>query len=387
MTLESLSYGIEETAVYALLCPPGGWPLLSAVGDVGGFVHFDVDVAPTGNFHTPTYGTTHDLDYAGLSPANIVRTGESSTAIQIAVSSNYGLTWNPDYGGSLSIGPGPVAYSADATAVLLMSDTNGPLISRYTATFSAVPTLPSGAAIASDKVNATVFYGGYAGSFYVSTNIGVSFTETVALGASTVVNKIRVHPFVAGDVWASTDVGLFHSTNYGSTFTQIGSGCTVGYSFALGAASTTSGYPVIYGFFTVDSVLALYKTEDKGLNWEMISDAAHGFGASSANVVGADTAEYGRVYVGTNGRGIFYGAPSGTLPPVTVTASSTSTGSSSTKTSSSSIVITSSSTTTTSSKASSTSTSTSTSKSSSKASSTTSTSKSSTTKTYVYCPF
>jgi len=360
---------------------------LSAVGDVGGFVHFDVDVPPTGNFHTPTYGTTYDLDYAGLSPANIVRTGESSTAIQIAVSYNYGLTWNPDYGGSLTIGPGPVAYSADATAVLLMSNTNGPLISRYTATFNAVPTLPSGAAIASDKVNATVFYGGYAGSFYVSTNIGVSFTETVALGASTTVNKIRVHPFVAGDVWASTDVGLFHSINYGSTFTQIGSGCTAGYSFALGAASTTSGYPVIYGFFTVDSVLALYKTEDKGLNWEMISDATHGFGAGTANVVGADTAEYGRVYVGTNGRGIFYGAPSGTLPPVTVTASSTSTGSSSTKTSSSSIVTTPNlTTTTTSSKASSTSTSTSTSKSSSKASSTTSTSTSSTSKTYVYCP-
>lgn len=68
-------------------------------------------------------------------------------------------------------------------------------------------------------------------SIYVSSDIGVTFAKTASLGSSTVVNKIRVHPTVAGDVWASTDVGLFHSTNYGSTFTQIGSGCTTGYDF------------------------------------------------------------------------------------------------------------------------------------------------------------
>lgn len=136
---------------------------MSAVGDIGGFLHWDLDTAPAQAFHTPTYGTTHDLDYAGNSPANVVRTGESSTAIQIAISANYGLTWNPYYGASLSIGPGPVAYSANADTILLMSDTNGALISKNTATFSAVPTLPSGAVIASDKRNETVFYGGSGG--------------------------------------------------------------------------------------------------------------------------------------------------------------------------------------------------------------------------------
>jgi xyloglucan-specific exo-beta-1,4-glucanase len=59
----------------------------------------------------------------------------------------------------------------------------------------------------------------------------VTFTVTGTLGSSTMVNTIRVHPTVAGDVWASTDVGLFHSTNYGKTFTKISSGVTAGYSF------------------------------------------------------------------------------------------------------------------------------------------------------------
>lgn len=384
ITLESLSYGIEETAVYALLSVPGGPPLLSAVADVGGFIHYNLDTAPAQSFHTPTYGTTHDLDYAGNSPASIVRTGELSTAIQIALSSDYGVTWNQDYGGSIGLGPGPVAYSADATAVLLLSNTGGPLISRYTSTFSAVSTLPSGTTttIASDKRNATVFYAGAAGSFYVSTDIGVTFTKTATLGSSTVVNKVRVHPTVAGDVWASTDVGLFHSTNYGASFEQIGSGCTLGYSFALGAASTSTGYPVIYGFFTVDNVLALYKTEDAGLNWAMISDAAHGFGAASANVVGASYATYGLVFVGTNGRGTFYGVPSGTLPPVTVTG--TSTIASSTTTSSSTVAMTSStkaSTTSTSTTISSTKASSTTATSSTESSTSSSTSKTSSTST------
>ncbi|KAF8854623.1 putative endoglucanase [Acephala macrosclerotiorum] len=347
VTIKSLAQGIEETAALSLLVVPGGAPLLSAVGDIGGFLHSSLDTAPSQAFHTPTYGTTHDLDYAGNFPANVVRTGESSTAIQIATSSDHGVTWNPYYGASLSTGPGKVAYSANADTILLMSSTAGPVISKYSATFSAIPTLPSGAAIASDKRNGTVFYGGSAGSFYVSTDTGVTFTKTATLGSSTAVNQIRVHPTLAGDVWASTDTGLFHSTNYGLSFTQIASGCTAGYSFALGAASTTSGYPVIYGFFTVDTVTALFKTEDAGLNWAMISDANHGFAASSANVVGADMAVYGRVFVGTNGRGIFYGAPSGTLPPVTVTGTSTSSStvatSSGTSTSSSSVGTTSSS--------------------------------------------
>ena len=68
-------------------------------------------------------------------------------------------------------------------------------------------------------------------SFYISTDTGVTFTKTVTLGSSTAVNQIRVHPTVAGDVWVSTDVGLLHSTNYGSTFTQISSGVIAGYSF------------------------------------------------------------------------------------------------------------------------------------------------------------
>jgi xyloglucan-specific exo-beta-1,4-glucanase len=69
-------------------------------------------------------------------------------------------------------------------------------------------------------------------SIYVSTDTGKTFTKTATLGNSRAVNQIRVHPTVAGDVWATTDSGLFHSLDYGKTFAQISSGVvTAGWSF------------------------------------------------------------------------------------------------------------------------------------------------------------
>ncbi len=54
--------------------------------------------------------------------------------------------------------------------------------------------------------------------------------------------KIVVNPDVAGDVWVSTDVGLFHSTDYGSTFTAI-EGVSQAWAIALGVAATVRGIP------------------------------------------------------------------------------------------------------------------------------------------------
>lgn len=137
------------------------------MGDIGGFYHSDLDVPPAQSFHTPTYGTTNGIDYAGNKPSNVVRAGAASATPavpQVAISTDYGLTWSADYGAATSIGPGAVAFSADADTVVLMSSTNGSLVSQYTNSFAAIPSLPSGAVIASDKRNNSVFYGGLNGA-------------------------------------------------------------------------------------------------------------------------------------------------------------------------------------------------------------------------------
>lgn len=130
---------------------------------------------------------------------------------------------------------------------------NGVLVSQFTNPFVAVPTLPSTAAIASDKLNDTVFYGAASNSFYLSTDGGKTFKVTSTLGSSTSPAKVVVNPKVSGDVWVSTDTGLFHSTNFGSTFTAI-PGITEAWAIALGAPQTATSYPSIFAAATIGVV-------------------------------------------------------------------------------------------------------------------------------------
>lgn len=158
-----MATGIEETAVLGLIAPPGGPPLLSAVGDIGGFYHSSLDVAPKQPFQTPTYGTTVDIDYAGNKPSNIVRSGDHATLPKVALSFNFGSTWSAYYGASASTARGKVAYSADADTIMLLPEAGAPMVSSNSAAFSAISSLPAATVITSDKKNNTVFYAGNAG--------------------------------------------------------------------------------------------------------------------------------------------------------------------------------------------------------------------------------
>ncbi|KAI9739785.1 MAG: Xyloglucanase [Cirrosporium novae-zelandiae] len=293
VTISSLADGIEETAVQSLTCPSGGPLLLSAVGDVGGFRHTSLTTAPTKEFMTPEYTTNSDIDYAGNTPTEIVRVGSDSsdTNPQIALSYDGGESWSIDYGASTGYYGGKVALSANGDTVLWSSTSNGVLVSQNTASFSTVSSLPSTAAIASDKRNNTVFYGLSGGTFYVSTNTGKTFTSTATLGSSSTARTIRVNPTKAGDVWATTDTGLFHSTDYGKTFTHMSSSTLAeGWSFALGKGS--GSYWNLYGVFNISGTVDLFESTDTGSSWSLITNDDLKFGAASANVVAAspDTA-------------------------------------------------------------------------------------------------
>lgn len=95
------------------------------------------------------------------------------------------------------------------------------LVSQYTSSFTTVQGLASGSIIASDKKNDSIFYGATGSTFYLSTDGAKTFQAKGTLGSSTAPSKIVVHPNITGDVWVSTDKGLFHSTNLGTSFTAI----------------------------------------------------------------------------------------------------------------------------------------------------------------------
>jgi xyloglucan-specific exo-beta-1,4-glucanase len=121
--VQSLADGIEEEAVLSLIAPPGGVPLLSAVGDDGGFRHINLDISPNNSFQNPFYSTTSDLDYAGAKLLNIVRIGNSNSAgvVQMALSTDGGVSFNPATVCRTSIAGGQVAYGTDGVNNVWMS--------------------------------------------------------------------------------------------------------------------------------------------------------------------------------------------------------------------------------------------------------------------------
>ncbi|KAH6842955.1 hypothetical protein B0I37DRAFT_418097 [Chaetomium sp. MPI-CAGE-AT-0009] len=308
VTISSLAVGIEEMAVLGLASPVGGSELLAAVGDDCGFTFKtsqDLGTSPQTPWMNPIWTSATDVDYAGNKPGNIVRVGNSNGAPQIAVSADGGVTWNAHPGTDNTKNSGTLAYSADADTIVWSSGTSGVLRSQNQGTFTAVASVPSGAAIAADKRNNTVFYAGSGSTFYRSTDTGATFTAVAsALGKATAVKDIAAHPAVAGELWVSTDVGLFRSTNFGLTFTQAGAGSisrTEQISVGKGEGSAWN----LYAFGVGAAGAKLYATADNGATWVDVQ-GGQGFGSIAANRVVGSGNVAGQVYVGTNGRGVFY---------------------------------------------------------------------------------
>lgn len=309
VSISVMATGIEETAVLGLASAPGGSELLAAVGDISGFTFkkaSDLDTPPLTPWMGPKFTTTTDVDYAGNRPGNVVRIGNAQGAKEVAISTDGGVSWKAHPGASETAHSGTAVLSADADTIVWSSSNGGVLRSQNQGTFSAVASLPSGAVIASDKADNAAFYGGSGSQFYRSTDTGATFSAVSgALGKATAVRDIAAHPKIAGEVWVSTDIGLLKSTDYGLTFTPVGAGSlsnTQQIAFGLGAKPAWNVYAVGSGA----AGNKLYASSDNGASWVDIQGDIQGFGnLSGVKLAGSGNSE-GVVYVGTNGRGVFY---------------------------------------------------------------------------------
>src|ERR1051325_2023665 len=180
ITIRVMAQGIEETAVQDLISPPSGAPLLSALGDISGFRHNDVNVVPAAQANVPRSSSTA-IDYAELSPSYVVRVGNGDTANcekSIAVSTARGTTWAAVSAQPSGLtGGGSVAVAATGGGKIVWSPAG--IGVYYTTgggkTWTASTGIPAGARVASDRVNANKFYGFKSGTFYVSTDGGKTF--------------------------------------------------------------------------------------------------------------------------------------------------------------------------------------------------------------------
>jgi hypothetical protein len=72
-------------------------------------------------------------------------------------------------------------------------------------------------------------------------------------------------------------------------------------------AAPDATYPAIYLGGTINNQLGVYRSDDSGESWVRIDDSRHQYGY--LNIVTGDPQNYGRVFLGTHGRGIVYGDP------------------------------------------------------------------------------
>jgi hypothetical protein len=329
--------GIEQTAIITLTSPTGGAHLVSGFGDLAGFVHADLALSPRPTFVNPYLSNTNNLDYAGQAPMILVRSGSlyanRPRDATLGWSSDGGMTWQPIRTPAISPGEGMPAKRYDLTgdAPIITSADGGifivstpvPLVTRDRGTsWEQARGLNRDARPTADKVDPQRFYAvDFDGNRVLASSDGArSFAPVAGKGLPADLVLARTHwreaqyrlvasPYRAGDLWLHVGDMLYHSDNGGDAFEPVSGALRIAL-FGLGKPAPGSRIAAIYAIGTLDGQKGVYRSLDGGKAWTRINDDEHQWGLRF-RVISGDPRIFGRVYLGTDGRGVMYGDPAG----------------------------------------------------------------------------
>ena len=367
-----LEQGHEEDVAGTMIAPPNGSELLVGVFDDDGFaMNNGVDSYPTkqlgvaGSWQGHTWG----MAYQETNPQNMLRIGGQKfyggavgSGVLVTTSTNGGLTWN-----SKSTFPAhlfPLACAVSATnpnALVVICDSKystdttgnnwvaatGTNPWRYSTdggtTWNTSTGLPDPSAypgpwgqkqfLAADHVNGSKFYyldvssttSYSSGKVFRSVNSGAAWVQTNTsslLPSGMRSYSLKSQPGVEGGVWVSMDTwpssgrspsteGLWHSTDSGVTFTKLAN-VNRAFSFGFGAPQTPGGTAALYVYGRVNNatVDSIYQSLDLGANWTNIQES-NNYLSDGPYLLEGSRQTFGRVFVGTGGRGFYYGENAG----------------------------------------------------------------------------
>jgi photosystem II stability/assembly factor-like uncharacterized protein len=298
--------GIEETVAIDLVSPPAAAHLVSALGDICGFVHEDLNVSPQLPKGNQSYGTSTGLDFAEGDPLTIVRVGESRESYYCSITHDGGKTWRVTEGKPEGSGrSGSVAISADGKTIVWSPARVVPhYLNDDGKTWTTCGGLAAGQHVVADRAKASAFYAAAKdGLLYASEDGGRTFAaRTNRLPAN--FKQFKAVPGKAGHLALATADGLFLSTDGGRTFEPL-PGLTNVRRVGFGRAAQGSDYPAIFTAATAAGTEGFFRSDDRGKTWIRINDDQHQYGWTDS--LTGDPRIYGRVYVGAGGRGIVYG--------------------------------------------------------------------------------
>lgn len=333
--------GIEQTAVITITSPAAGPHLLSGFGDISGFAHEDLERSPQRQFTTPVFGNTNQIDWAGMAPRIVVRSGtphegvgsEGHDGSTLAWSDDAGLSWKPL--GRPRPASGATARSADNPHLDLYRDAPIMVSADGSAFVLATPQvvvsrdrggswrrcvgLPPFLRPVADRRDPLLFYAldFRTGAWFVSVDGAASFAAVPTRGLPDVsadrptwrerAFPLKATPGLAGDLWLVSRSGLFHSPDGGQAFARLDGGLTVE-MLDFGRAQPGADYPTLFAIGAQGDTRGVFRSDDRGRSWTRINSAQHEYGRRFRAIAG-DPRIAGRVYVATDGRGIVYGDP------------------------------------------------------------------------------
>lgn len=337
---------LEELVTFVVKSPPllGGAPLLSGVADMDGFRHESLTSIPTQTYDRGKFGDTTGIDFSETNPNIVVRVGSSpgkggreDSQGRSAYSTNNGRTWTPF--GSTPSGAvnGKVAVAATLQAngyPIIVWAPQGNVYPQRSLdggkTWLPVQGAPNrttlqlwfaNQSIASDRVDGNLFYlykysdTPNEGAFYRSTDSGETWQKTVTRLPDSYLHSVKAVPERRGEVWLSTRANrLYRSTDAGLTFTPLAQ-VQAADEVAFGKAAPGRRNPTAFVYGTINNIKGLFRSDDATsltgdavqAKWIKISTDQQKLG--SMTFLEGDRLFFGRVYVGTGGRGILYGEP------------------------------------------------------------------------------
>jgi photosystem II stability/assembly factor-like uncharacterized protein len=281
---------------------------------------------PEGCFDNPHFGNTNGIACAESNPEIIVRVGieAANPADQnIAYSLNGGKTWQPTASMPEEDSKlGHIAVSANGKYWVWTPSRSAAYVTNdYGTSWKICKDIPENLRVIADRTDPSIFYALdlFNGSMYYSLDSGQSFvneplSETIKIpkerqgrgdsrGGQ---DRIYATPGKSGDLWIAAFDGLYHSENTGSDFSIL-PGVEEIHAFGFGKAAPGNVDPSLYLVGVVNGTRGFFRSDDFGGSWLRINDDAHEYGLV-LHITG-DPKKYGRVYVGTHGRGTIYGDP------------------------------------------------------------------------------
>lgn len=334
--------GIEQTAVITLVSAPVGPQLLTGFGDISGFAHEDLGRSPDLQFTTPVFANTNQIDYAGMAPNVVVRSGtphegvgsEGHDGSTLAWADDAGRSWKPlgrprPASGVDPVSPdnprvdlyrdAPITVSADGETFVLATPQVVHSRDRG-ASWKPCRGLPPLLRPVADRRDGQLFYAldFRTGDWFVSVDGAETFASVPSRGlpASTAEDRptwrevafpLKATPDHDGDLWFVSRAGLYNSRDGGQRFERIDGGLAVE-MLDFGKAPAGATYSALFAIGTKGDVRGVFRSDDRGASWMRVNDGEHEYGRRFRAIAG-DPRVFGRVYVATDGRGVVYGEP------------------------------------------------------------------------------